>query len=267
MSRRLPVTLAVLCAALVVAASGVAQPGARGAASVESSMQSVLIRLINASRADVGLRPLRADSRLGSLAVQRARWMAANRSLSHTSYGGSIGDAISAAGVRWMSAAEDIGQMSGPAGTSAAHGIFRLWRNSPPHWAAITSATFNYIGVGVALASAGTDPYAALVFAETRDRTPPIVRLAAGAVDGRTVSWAWTGADPLLQTHTSRLCSFDVDYRVGAGEWRPLRVATRTLSLTLAGRSPGRTYAIRVRATDCAGNVSGWTPARSITVP
>ena len=187
--------------------------------------------------------------------------------MTHDSYGGSIGPAMTSDGIRWMSAAEDVGRMSGPAGTSAARGPLRALAGQPTPLVGDheLDAQLRRGRCRAGVARARTR-IAALVFAELRDHTPPIVRLANGNLDGRTVSWTWTGADVLLQTHSSRLCHFDVEYRVDAGPWRLLKSRTGATSLTLAGRSSGRTYAIRVRASDCLGNVSSWTPIRAVSV-
>ena len=263
MSRRTSLPLSVLCVVLVLAGSAT---GA-SAATVEQSMQATLLRLVNGARAELGLRPLRADSKLGSLAVHRARWMAQRGEMSHETYGGPIDAAVNTTGIRWLSAGENVGWASGVSGAAAAQTLFEAWRASPPHWAAITSDTFNYVGVGVALKSPGAETYAALVFAETRDRTAPVARLQPDPVSGRTVTWTWTATDVLLQTHSSRVCSFDIGYRVDSGAWRVLRSRTTTTSLTLTNRTSGRTYALRLRARDCAGNVSAWTAARAVKVP
>lgn len=146
--RRTVVAASTLAALLSI---GGAVPPAN-AATIEQTIQSSILALVNEARVGLGLVRLRADSKLGSLAILRARWMAERRTLSHDTYGGDIGAAVTAAGVTWLSVGEDVGRASGPAGSSTAVILFDAWRNSPPHWAAITSATFNYIGVGVALA-------------------------------------------------------------------------------------------------------------------
>jgi hypothetical protein len=263
MSRRTALPVGLLCVVLVLAGSAT---GA-SAATVEQSMQAALLKSVNASRAELGLRPLRPDSKLGSLAVRRARWMAQRGELSHETFGGSIDTAVKTTGIPWLSAGENVAWASGVAGAAAAQTLFDAWRASPSHWAAITSDTFNYVGVGVALTSSGAETYAALVFVETLDRTAPVARLKPDGVSGRTVTWIWTATDPLLQTHSSRVCNFDVGYRVDSGAWRDLKSRTTTTVLTLTNRTSGRTYTLRVRARDCAGNVSAWKVARAVKVP
>lgn len=91
--------------------------------------------------------------------------------------------------------------------------------------------------------------------------------MTGGRVSGRTVSWTWRGTEVTLQTHTSGLCTFDVQHRVDAGAWRLLKSRTTATSLSLTSRPAGHTYAIRIRARDCAGNVSAFTAARTLRVP
>ena len=84
---------------------------------------------------------------------------------------------------------------------------------------------------------------------------------------GDDVSWSWSGYDPRLQTHWAGLRDFDVQYRIGSGSWRTIRDNITSTSLTLRDRVHGRSYAIRVRATDRRGNVGKWTAESRIWVP
>lgn len=256
----------LLTTALVVVFTLGTAPAARAATSA-GAIQSAVLRLVNDARVDLGLRPLRADGRLGSLAVLRARWMAERGVLSHDTYGGTIGVAVTGAGVPWISVGENVARSSGPADDAAAGILFQAWRNSAPHWAAITSNSFNYVGVGVAFGAPGTDPFAAMVFAETEDRTAPVAAITGGRVVGQTVSWTWRGTEVALQTHTAGLCNFDVQYRVDAGPWRALWSRITRTALTLSARPRGHSYSIRVLARDCRGNASAFTAAKTLRVP
>ena len=83
---------------------------------------------------------------------------------------------------------------------------------------------------------------------------------------GDDVRWTWSGYDPRLQTHTAGLRDFDVQYRVGWASWVLLRDNTTQTSITLANRPGGRSYALRVRATDRRGNVGVWSREARIWV-
>jgi uncharacterized protein YkwD len=247
---------------LLVVSSLFAAPAS---ASTESVAQSGILTLINNARSGLGLRALRADPKLGSLAVLRARYMVTSGELSHTTYGGDIGSAVTAAGVTWLSVGENVAMAEAATGETTASVLFETWKNSPPHWAAITSSEFNYLGIGVALTPAGA-PFAAIVFAETADRTAPIATMTGGARSGSRVTWTWKGTDVPLQTHTAGLCSFDVAYRVDSGAWNIIRSKTTATSLALSSRPAGHVYAVRVAARDCAGNLSAWSSARAVRV-
>jgi uncharacterized protein YkwD len=255
-----PALLVLLLVALLAVSA------APASASTESVAQSGLLSLINGARADLGLRALRSDPKLGSLAVNRARFMVRTGELSHTTFGGAIGDAVDTTGITWLSVGEDVAMAGSATGASTASVLFNIWKNSPPHWAAITGRVFNYIGIGVALTPAGA-PFAALVFVETGDRTAPAVSMTGGSRSGSRVTWTWKGSDVLLQTHTAGFCSFDVAYRVDSGAWKTIRSRTTGRSLVLASRPAAHVYAVRVRGRDCAGNVSTWSSAKAVRVP
>jgi len=81
------------------------------------------------------------------------------------------------------------------------------------------------------------------------------------------VSFTWTGADRLLQTHTAGLKNFDVQLKRDSGSWRTIRTGITATSLTLWNRAGGHWYRLRVRARDERGNVSGWTKQIRVWVP
>jgi hypothetical protein len=84
---------------------------------------------------------------------------------------------------------------------------------------------------------------------------------------GRSGDVRWTWADVRLQTHTAGMRDVDVQYRVGGGSWVTIRNDTGATSLTMADRNHGRSYSLRVRATDRRGNVGSWTSPSTIYVP
>jgi uncharacterized protein YkwD len=241
------------------------------AATLEESTTSAILGWLNRDRVALGLRPLRRDAALVSIALDRARRMAGLGVLGHSVAGGDIGDALTAGGIEWFGFAEDVGVTTAPLGPDAAAELYSLWRASPPHWAALMSARLNYLGIAVADRPEDGSTYASIVFAESADRTAPVAtmtgaRTIAGST-GTAAAFSWRGSDPVLQTHTSGLRSFDLQYRVDAGAWQPLRAGTTATTITLARRLPGHAYAVRVRARDGGGNLSAWSRPLRVVVP
>lgn len=99
---------------------------------------------------------------------------------------------------------------------------------------------------------------------ETLDRTAPTAAVTGGRVTGRTVSWTWRGTEVALQTHTSGLRSFDVEYRVNSGAWRLLKSRTTATALTSrAGRPATPTPSGFGLATAAATSRRSRLPGRS----
>ena len=240
------------------------------ASAATASMGLAVLTWMNRDRSALGLRPLRRDRTLGSLATDRAARLAGLGILTHELAGIDIGASLDARGVRWFRFAEDIGMTSAPWGTSAANSLYQLWKASPAHWAEITSGQLNYFGIAFAYRPENGATYASIVFTESPDHTAPVaLMMSAQAVpsSGATAAvYTWRGSDPLLQTHTAGLLDFDLQYRLDGGEWRTLRDTTTTTSLTLKRRPPGHSYWVRVRGRDRRGNVSGWSRAMRVVV-
>jgi uncharacterized protein YkwD len=261
--RRLAIGLpAALIATLAITAF---VPVASATTSVTTAEQTV-IGWINSARSTRGLLPLRYDGNLGSISGVRASRMASSNVLSHT-VGGSLSAQLRAYRVPWYRYGEDIGWSTATWPTTSARAIFNAWMGSPPHRAMILSSRFNYVGVGLAYRSSNRRTYASAVFAETTDHTGAISRVTSATRTGDDVRWTWTGYDVRLQTRTAGLRDFDVQYRVDYGSWHLLRDNTKAYSITLADRTHGRSYAVRVRATDQRGNVGAWSSEKRIGVP
>jgi len=231
-----------------------------------SSTERALISWMNADRAALGLRPLREWSTLSYLAGLRAYRMASANVLSHT-VGGSLGRQLAYKRVRAWRYGEDIGYSSYPRGIEAARHIYRMWKASPIHWAQMMSRSFNYVGSGLAYRSSNGRTFASLVFTESPDHTGVLSRITGASRSGDDVSWAWTGWDVALQTHTAGLANFDVQYRVDRGTWHTVRYKSTARTVTLANRAGGHAYGLRVRGRDRAGNLGPWTPETRIWVP
>lgn len=254
--------VAVLAAAVTTGVGPVAHPADVRAGTAEN-MEAQLFSLINNARVNRGLVPLRGWYRLTDMAGDRAAWMAKTGSMSHPSC---LGCMFTDYGVQWYSVGEVLAWTSYPWGSQAAQSIFNGWKGSSWHWSMLMSSTFNYIGLGVALASNGRT-YAAGELSESKDHTRPWARMSGSSRSGTTVAWSWTGADTRLQTHTAGLKNFDVQYRVDSGTWSTIRSGTTAKSLSLSGRAGGHYYGLRVRSRDNLGYVSGWTAEVRIWVP
>jgi uncharacterized protein YkwD len=255
-------------AAAAVAPRPVAADAGLGlaAASTATAMAADIMVWLNRDRAAAGLRPLRAWTSLAALAGQRAASMSAIRTLSHQAAGGDPGAALTSSGIGWYSYGEAIGETSYPWGTTAAANLYSMWTASAVHHAMLFSATYNYIGVGIARASDGST-WSSLLFTESADHTPPVARNGSLVRSGTSLTCRWSGADPVLQTHTAGLRGFNVQYRADSGAWITIRRLTAMTWLGLSNRRHGTSYSFRVQAVDRRGNLSAWTAAKRIWVP
>ncbi len=230
-----------------------------------ATLRAGLLHAVSADRAAAGLRQLREDAALDAVAQARVERLAAASEFSHAAAGPAILAEVGSTGIEPYGVGEALGWSSVGGTAASLDAIRRMWLASPSHRAILLTATDNYVGVGVA--SRGSATFAALIVAETRDRTAPAVRLDAPQRDGTTVTFTWAATDPLLQTHTAGVRSVAVEISVDGGAWRTLRAATIAPSIVLSDRAPGHAYAVRVRARDRAGNLSAWTPPRIALVP
>jgi hypothetical protein len=230
-------------------------------------MELQIYALMNKDRVALGLKPYRYWGRLATVAGDRAARMVSKNVLSHTAAGGSVGAELNRHGIDWYSNGEAIGKTSYKWGSEAAARLYTLWKASSGHRALMMSKTFNYVGVGVAYRSSSRTTYASVIFSESRDHTGAIARNGAVAASGTTVTFSWTGADPVLQTHTAGLRSFDVHYRIDGGSWRTLKNDTTTTTVSLVDRARGHWYGFRVQAADRRGNLGAWTSEAKVWVP
>jgi len=232
----------------------------------QSTVEAQILAMLNADRVAHGLRPFRVDSRLRTIARQRTSTMATLNNLSHT-IAGDLGDELSAAGVQWYGWGEDIGWTTYPWGAAAANSLYTMWKASPEHWTLMMSSTYDYVGIGIGYRPANAGTFSSIVFTESPDRTAPSVKMLSVERTGRTVIFRWSGADVLLQTHTSGFKSFDVEYHRDDRTWSVIRKGTTATHLRLTGRVRGHTYYVRIRGRDRAGNVSGWSRTLRIRIP
>jgi len=286
LARRAPAALAAALLACALAAPagvsgsalprGAASPGGPGGrapasasatdAATARAMADDILAWVNRDRVAAGLRALRAWPALQAVADARSEAMATDGALSHTAGGADPGAAITSAGLPWYAYGEAIGQTSYAWGSRAASSLYTMWMASPPHRAILLSARYNYIGVGIARDADGRT-WSSLLLTESADHTRPGAYNGALTRSGTTIRFAWSGSDPLLQTHTAGLRGFNIQYRMDYGPWHQIRTGITARALSLTGRPRGHSYAFRVQAVDRQGNLSAWTAERRIRVP
>ena len=219
-----------------------------------------LVDLTNRQRTPLGLIGLRLDPRLMAIARDRAEVMAINDVMSHTEPDGrNVFDRLNGAGVTWYGAGEIIAWNDYPA-ESATTAVIQAWMASPGHHAIMVSADYNYVGFGAAMSTTGRRYYAG-VFVKAPDHTGPWSRFRAIStqrVDAyhKRVTIRWTGGDTRLQVLTAGLRYFQVQRRYAGGGWYSWATTTATSRVVTWTR--GRTYEVRVRARDRAGNWGSW---------
>lgn len=240
---------------------------AAAATSTAGSMAANVLSWLNRDRAAMGLVPVRGWTSLNTLASDRAARMASLDKLSHEAAGGNVGSALTSRGIQFYGYGEIVGASSYPWGSEAAGNIYSLWQGSPVHRAIMFSARYNYVGVGFVYRSESRTTYASVVFTESVDHTGAKARNVSLTRSGTRITFAWSGYDPRLQTHTAGLRSFDVQYRVDGGTWRTIRNDTTATALSLSNRARGHWYRFRVQAADRRGNLGRWTTASRIWVP
>jgi uncharacterized protein YkwD len=119
-----------------------------------SQWEQYLGELINASRAQAGLKPLSFDAELVNAAGKHSDWMVAQDVFSHTGAGGSSASArMTADGYTWQAAGENIAYIAGSGAATIDAGdvqqLHTMLMNSPGHRANLLSATFTEVGLGI----------------------------------------------------------------------------------------------------------------------
>jgi beta-N-acetylhexosaminidase len=98
------------------------------------------------------------------------------------------------------------------------------------------------------------------------DSTPPTLTTpAAGLVANSTlgtttvpVRASWSATDPCA------ISGYSLERRVNGGSWAAQRLSTETTTATTQSLAMGSTYRYTVRATDSAGNMSGWAYGETV---
>jgi uncharacterized protein YkwD len=136
------IVLLVLPAAESVAAKRSVRSQATG-----DSVESEVLRRINAIRADAGLSTLRADPDLVQAAKAHSDEMIAAGMFSHDSPDGKPCDQRIRSYARGRTVGETISWLAGTPVSRQAERTVTLWMNSPPHRATLLSGAFRRIGI------------------------------------------------------------------------------------------------------------------------
>lgn len=235
-------------------------------AGTAETMENELFTWVNNSRTARGLVPLRLHWQLIDLSGDRAATMAYYNTMSHT-VSGCLSCQLASRSVQYYGYGEVIGETGWPWGDQAAQSLFNAWKGSSYHWSLLMSSKYNYIGIGVAYNSTHKTTYSSIIMTESIDQSRPWAQMTSRGVTGTTVKWTWTGGDTILQTHTSGLKNFDVQYRVDYGPWSTISSGTTAKALILYSRPHGHTYSVRVRSRDNRGFVSLYTAELALWVP
>jgi uncharacterized protein YkwD len=261
----------------------------------DSGSEQELLTRTNQARASAGRRALRWDSDLASIARSRSKDMIERGYFSHEIAGSGrhVWDLMSDRGYCYRLAGENIGwNQHWPDGQETAE-IQKSFMGSPGHRENLLGPDWDVVGIGAykgadgkamwtvvfadkcgAVAAASTSKPSTATTASAKKPTvtvptTPGPRLVGSLTSirqaGRTVTWRWAALDARSGT-SRRACSFDVLYRDNAAPWKFLRTRTTARSISIAGRTPGHTYTVRVRPRDCAGKTGSWSRARAFTV-
>jgi uncharacterized protein YkwD len=259
--------LAILVTAALATVTMLSVMAAPVSAGTAYDMEQQILALMNKDRAARGLVPYRKWSAVAALAGDRAARLASKNTLSHSAAGGNIGTSLNSRGIQWYGYGEAIGMTGYRWGSDAASHLYSMWKGSPGHAALMYSASYNYVGIGVAYRSSNRTTWASIVFVESKDHTGAVASKGSIGSQSTTISFSWSGYDPKLQKHTAGLRSFDLQYRVNGGSWRTIRDNTTASSITLTDRVRGRWYGFRVQAADQRGNLGSWTSEAKVWVP
>jgi uncharacterized protein YkwD len=270
-SRRLTVIIAAL--ALLFGAVG-ARPGPVAAAMTVAQAEQAMVSALNADRARGGLVAVRIDSRLMSIARARSTDMATKHYFGHTQPDGrTVFNILTEQHITWYNAGEIIAWNTWPELSDSVNVANSGWMNSSVHRAIIMSASFNYVGVGLAIDGSGKKLWTA-VFMKGPDRTggwvtinpqttavtTTSIQTASTSIYSRKVTWS--GGDVRLSVLTAGFRNYQIqrNWDGGAYNW-----ITQWTTLTYRSMSfyTGHTYSVRIRACDKVGNCGAW---RYITI-
>ena len=138
--------VAAITAVLLLTAGAMANPDRASAASDET-IEAKILSLINAARERRGKEPLRVRASLVDFAGDRAEHMASTGVLKHPKC---LPCKLEKRGISYETYGETIAWTFGPWSNEDARRIFRIWKNSAPHWSILMSRRLDRIGIGVA---------------------------------------------------------------------------------------------------------------------
>lgn len=115
---------------------------------------STCVDRLNGVRAGAGRGPLVIDLLMATAANAHSRYQAQQQKMSHVgSNGSNAGLRLTAAGYQWSAWGENVA-----AGQADCDTVLDAWLGSAPHRANILNATFDTVGIGMALGANGV-PY------------------------------------------------------------------------------------------------------------
>jgi uncharacterized protein YkwD len=113
-----------------------------GTVSASSEIQAMLERH-NATRTSLGLKPLKANTKLMKIAQQQAEYNASIGKLSHSdALGNNVGFRATTAGYIWSRVGENI------AYATSATKVYNNWLGSSGHYKNITNGAYTEVGIG-----------------------------------------------------------------------------------------------------------------------
>ena len=171
--RRLALATALLFGITSVATLAAPAPSlAWDGNSYDSSAESQLVALTNRARADAGLKSLKVDSTLHTVARWRSKDMIDRNYFSHDipGYPGRVFAKLTAVGYCYNVAGENIGWNDYPDDQTIAV-VQQMFMDSPTHRSNILGAAWDVIGIGAYKGSDGKKMYTVL-FADVCGATP-----------------------------------------------------------------------------------------------
>jgi uncharacterized protein YkwD len=151
--------VAAITALLLLAAGSLASPH-RTFAATDETVEAKILSLVNAARERRGIEPLRVRGSLVDFAGDRAAHMASTGVLKHPKC---LPCMLDRRGISYETYGETIAWTFAPWGNEAARSLFRIWKNSPPHWSILMSSRLESIGIGVARRANGSTWAAAVL--------------------------------------------------------------------------------------------------------
>jgi len=268
---QLPRRLGPIVLAIVLLGTLVPIAAATDDLTVEQA-EAKVATLLNQQRTDIGRIVLRVDARLSAIARARSEDMANKGYFAHQQPDGDWAwDLMTAAGITWYSAGEIIAWNSSATLSDSASSASKQWHDSSGHYALLTSASYNYFGIGLAVDGSGKKLWT-VVLMKGPDRTgarakfrtssnvsPDTLATASTSTDTRAMTIKWSGSDIRLQVLTAGLKYFQVQIRrEGAYDWRYTKSATPNTQM-VRNLLKGQVYQFRIRAKDKAGNYGRWS--------